>query len=183
MLQKNKINQMRGLITSTLKYLSPEIKFSDVSVELILATGIHEGRNFDFIKQIQGPAISPFQIEPNTHDDAWENFLRYKPKIAIKLLKLAGENMIFEYIEEDNHNQFIKDFIDSKRYKDLNVTMLGNLYYSIAICRICYYRKPFSIPETFEIEEIAKIWKQYYNTFLGKGHVDQFIRDYQNFVD
>ncbi len=183
MLQKNKINQYRCIIKSTLNYLDEIIPISEFSVELILATGVHEGRNFDFIKQIQGPAISPFQIEPATHDDLWENYIRYKPKFGIKLLKLAGENLIFEYLPHENHKEFILDFINTEKYKDLNTNLLGNLYYSVAICRLVYYRRPTKFPKQFTIEEAAKIWKQDYNTFLGKGHVDQFIRDYRNFVD
>ena len=183
MLQKNKINQYRGVIKSTLKFLDDVIPYSDFAVELIVATGVHEGRNFDFIKQIQGPAISPWQIEPATHNDIWQNYIKYRPHIGIKLLNLAGENLIFEYLPPEKHKEFIVDFINSGRHEDLNTTLLGNLYYAIAICRLTYFRKPTRLPNEFTIQEAAKIWKQDYNTILGKGHVEQFIRDYRNFVD
>lgn len=184
-LQEKKISQHRCLIESTLNFLNTENKifYSDVSTELVLATGVHEGRNFDFMKQIKGPARSYYQVEPATANDNWKNWLYYNPKIAIKFLKLAGETLIFELIPQNQHEEFIKDYIEEERYKDLNETVLiYNEAYAIAHCRLKYYRSPFKMPEYFDIDEMAIIWKKYYNSCEGAGNEIEFKHNYTNFV-
>jgi hypothetical protein len=50
---------------------------SPAARELLLGTAIQES-GLKYVHQIQGPALGLFQMEPATHDDIWENFLKYK---------------------------------------------------------------------------------------------------------
>ena len=43
-----------------------------------------------------------------------------------------------------------------------------------AICRIHYWRKPGAIPA--EIEGQAAYWKRHYNTPLGRGTVEKYLK-------
>jgi hypothetical protein len=181
MYQEEKIEQHEKLIIDVLKYLE---MYSNVAVKLVLITGVQEGANFNLIRQLEGGvARSSYQVEPFTHNDNWKNYLYSRPKLAIKFLKLAGEKIIFEMIPENQHEEFIKDYIEEERYKELSDDILmSNEKYAIAHCRLKYYRGQFSMPETLNIPKLAYIWKNFYNSDEGKGKELEFIEKYNIFV-
>ena len=47
--------------------------------------------------------------------------------------------------------------------------------YAAAMARIQYLRAPKQLPTAGDTEGMAAYWKQYYNTPLGDGTVDQYI--------
>ena len=190
MRQKIKIQQMRALIKTVNDFLGEyDPKFAGkIPNELCLGTGIQEGGNYSFIKQytnnsIDGVGCSYWQVEPATHNDNWQSYLKYRPELAKKFLILAGERIIFEELPEVNHEGFIKNYIENERYKSkTDDVLIHTLPYAIAHCRLWYYRQNFKMPEYFELEEIANIWKTYYNTKDGAGTVEEFIHNYENYA-
>lgn len=129
--------------------------YSDSAVNLLLGTCAQESQLGTYLKQINGPALGIYQIEPNTHDDVWDNYLKYKGDLGGKVLA-----------------------IDSR---DTN-NLITNLAYATAIARIIYLRAPDTLPAANDIEGLAKYWKQYYNTPNGKGCVADFIDNYKRYV-
>lgn len=123
--------------------------------ELLLGTAIQESR-VHYLHQVGGgPAQGVFQMEPATHADIWQNYLAYKPDLAKKVneLSLLGPGDIPQ--------------------------MTGNMYYAAAMCRVHYRRVPKALPEAGDLEAQADYWKEFYNTFLGAGTVDEYIENYQ----
>lgn len=51
---------------------------------------------------------------------------------------------------------------------------------SIIYCRLFLKLIPEEIPS--DVEGMAKYWKKYYNTVLGKGKVEDFIKKYNKYV-
>ena len=41
---------------------------------------------------------------------------------------------------------------------------------------------PEKLPNSYDIEGLAKYWKKYYNTEGGKGTVEKFIEKYEKYV-
>lgn len=149
--------QFRDLVIGpTLIYL----KLYSVDAEkLLLGTAAHESR-LSFLKQHPtGPALGVYQMETATHDDIWNNFLLYKPLLAEKVRLLAGPRSVDNGVVEA-------------------IEMIGNMYYATAMARIHYFRKREPLPDSNNIELMGKYWKQHYNTPLGAGTVDQFIKHY-----
>ena len=76
------INQFEDLIIQPtleeLGYATPN------AIQLVTATALAESRLF-YIHQLGRPALGVFQMEPATHDDVWNNYLRYRPEIADKI--------------------------------------------------------------------------------------------------
>lgn len=145
--------QLRDLIISpTLDYLELN---SPAARNLLLGTCAQESTMGTYLKQVGGPALGIYQIEPNTHHDVWSNFLLYKQDLANKILKIGQS--------EDN-------------------CLITNFAYSTAICRIIYLRAPESLPDADDIEGLAKYWKKYYNTNKGNGTVEEFIVNYRRYV-
>ncbi len=124
--------------------------------QLILGTAAVESQMGRYIKQINGPALSLYQIEPATRDDLFTHFLPAHPKL------LATVNWL--------------------KIPHFPNQLPGNLYYATAICRLIYYRVPEALPEPGDIEGLAKYWKKYYNTHLGKGTEAKFMEAYKRYV-
>lgn len=138
------------VIVPTLKHLGLH---SEAAVELVLGTAIQESQG-KYLKQLGGgPAIGIYQMEPDTHDDIWVNYLRYKPELAWKLRELELPN----WYPDDNARE-----------------MEGNLYYATGICRTHYRRVSEPLPEVGDVEGMARYWKKHYNTCLGAGTEDEY---------
>ena len=48
-------------------------RYSDAANTVLLMIAAHESMGGKYRKQIKGPALSVFQIEPDTHDSIWDN--------------------------------------------------------------------------------------------------------------
>lgn len=128
--------------------------FSPEAVSMLLGTIATESLSGNYIRQVGGPACGIYQMEPATATDILENFLSYRPEIAMKVRSLYISRLSLEE----------------------NLTM--NLAWSTAMCRIYYYRVKEPIPKTFE--ERAVYWKKYYNTSKGKGFVYDYLTKAKN---
>lgn len=145
--------QFKTLIEETLKEVGMHSKSA---VNLLLGTAAQESNFGEYIKQLYGgPALGVFQMEPATHDDIYTNFLKYKKGIWCRVDDIGGPD------EE---------------------CMVYNLKYATIMARLQYYRRPEPLPYHQDIPAIAAYWKQWYNTPLGKGTVEEFLENYQKYV-
>lgn len=138
------VDQFRELIVQpTLKGIE---LWTPAAENLVLGTALHES-HAHFLKQIKGPAIGPYQMEPATFDDLCENFLKYQPTLAARVYALA---------------------IGAPDAQE----MAGNWYFATAMCRIHYRRMTEPLPPANDAVALAGYWKRHYNTALGKGTVE-----------
>lgn len=121
---------------------------STSAVELVLGTALQES-HLTYIKQLgEGPALGVCQMEPNTHDDIWKNFLSYRNALSDAVLDIGGPEP---------------------------QELIWNLKYSVAMCRVHYRRVRSPLPQAGDVEGQAQYWKTYYNTELGKGTTQEYI--------
>lgn len=146
--------QLRDLIRRVLIALDLH---SEAVENLLMGTAAQESRLGEYIRQLgNGPALGIFQMEPTTFEDIAQNYLQYKPDLAKKIIVTSGVNELrSEYLEY-------------------------NIAFSIAMCRVHYLRVPGMIPEN--LIGWAKYWKEFYNTRLGKGTEEEFIRNFKQLV-
>ena len=145
-------DQLRKLVKETLL----EIKLhSDEAENLIMGTIAQESHLGEYIEQIGGPALGIIQMEPRTYDDIWNNYLKYKPDLEDRILRLA----------------VTANEADELRW---------NMKLAIAMCRVHYLRIPYAIP--FSLKEQAYYYKRWYNTTQGKATPEQYIENYKRFV-
>ena len=120
--------------------------------QLVMATAMAESGVF-FIQQIgRGPARGFFQMEPVTHDDIWKRYLSRQPALLNNLKALIMRDM------------------------DLHDQLRGNHFYAAAMCRIFYLRFKEPLPEAGDWQGMAAYWKKYYNTHLGAGTTEGFLK-------
>lgn len=126
---------------------------------LLVGTALVESGGLRWLRQRGGgPALGLFQIEPDSHDDLWTNFLRYRDPLADKA---AG----FAALWPSRHEQLIT-----------------NLAYACVVARLIYYRAPAPLPGADDLVGLACYWKAHYNTALGAGTVPGFLKTYRRFA-
>ncbi|ELC9583492.1 hypothetical protein RJY99_004476 [Vibrio vulnificus] len=131
--------------------------YSEAADQLILGTIFQESRA-KYLKQLgSGPALGVIQMEPNTYNDIWDNYLKYKPELAAKITHLASVGSLGP---------------DGR--PDVN-ELVTNLAFAVGMCRVHYLRVKEKLPAADDVEALGRYWKQYYNTVLGAGTVDEFV--------
>ena len=145
-------DQFRALITDVL--LATDL-YSKSAVELLMLTCAVESNFGTYIEQITGPAMGVFQMEPATHDDIWNNFLKYKQKVMFVVDKYAATDRAEE--------------------------LKWNLAYAILMARVHYLRVPAPLPKSTDKLGLAMYWKDHYNTHQGKGTVMDALEKYEEY--
>lgn len=129
---------------------------SEHAVNLLMGTAAQES-NFKYVRQIGGgPALGYFQMEPATFKDICNNWLQYqKAPLTADIMALCG-------IQQFAH-----------------APLLWNVRLMIVFARLHYRRVPEALPTT--PEGYAAYWKKYYNTYLGKGTEEEFLKNYKRY--
>lgn len=121
---------------------------SEAARILLLGTAIHESDAGADLAQIGGgPALGPWQMEPFTHDDCWQNFLLYQPNLANAVKQFQVPNA--------GAGQ-----------------MVYNLAYSCAMARVKYIRATPPLPAAHDFENLALYYKNFYNSLAGAAVLD-----------
>jgi len=137
-------------------------KYSRNAEELLLLTAAQESGLGKYLHQLgDGPAVGIFQMEPATHDDIWNNFLKYKPTLGNTILRW----------------EMPRAFTDNNAKE-----MAGNLYYAVAMARCFYLRFYESLPEHDDVVGMARYYKKYWNTEDGAATVEEAIENYNKYV-
>jgi hypothetical protein len=150
------IAQLRGdIVRPVLRFLGLH---SDAAENLVVGTALVESGG-QFVRQLGGPALGLWQMEPRTHDDIWDNFLHGSTRrmLASQLEKLQTPAVLTLGALE----------------------LIGNLYYGAAMCRVHYLRVRTPTPLATDALGMAAYWKGYYNTPLGAGTVDKALPHFQ----
>lgn len=138
---------------------------SPAAEELIIGTACQESLlGYSLRQHPTGPARGIFQIEPATFDDLfdWLNG-RGDKKLAAERRDLLA--CVVEW---------------ASPLVPLGAQVAGNLYFATAIARMNYYRKPFTLSPNPTVEELAIVWKKWWNTPTGKGHESEFLKNYRD---
>jgi hypothetical protein len=146
-------DQLRALIRDVLTQVG---LYSNSAEELLMLTAAVESKLGYYIRQVGGPAKGIFQMEPNTEEDIWENYLAYKGELSYKITSKFMTNNLAE--------------------------LEWNLAYQIIMARIHYLRVPEPLPHPLDKVGLATYWKKYYNTSAGKGTVAKAIDAYEEYV-
>lgn len=146
--------QFKGLIEETLKEIDA---YSESAVNLLLGTAAQESAFGTYLVQIKGPAKGAFQMEPATYQDISNRLGRDR---QLNLLDTIGMDAM-------------------PRPKD----MVYNLKLAIAMARYKYLLIPVKLPDSHNIMGLARYYKKYYNTHLGKATIEDFIANYRKYVE
>lgn len=145
------------IIKPTHKFMGGRYESVESNFLSLCTTGI-ESECGKFNKQINGPALSWWQIEPATHDDIWANCDALKDKsFARRVLLLAG-----------GHESYSHDLL------------LNSPMYACAMARLKYSMDAKALPKynggtSLDLDMFYRYYKRVYNTELGASTYQKWI--------
>lgn len=148
------------VIRPALTYLGA---YSIEAEKLMVGTCAVESNMGHYLRQVKGPAMGIFQMEPATYKDILKNYVIYREDLFKKLFNS------FQYGIDDAKNN-----IDPLYYATID-KLVYDLRFSTQLARIQYMRVPKPLPGAEDYYGQAMYWKSYYNTYLGKGTTDKYI--------
>lgn len=156
----------RRLLLLVIRPTLATLKLNGLAAEqLVLGTAIQESQ-LRWRRQLGGgPALGLWQCEPATHQDIWDNYLRYKRSLALRIWSLAPDP---EPLRWDVPPRALRLVMDDA--------------YACALCRIHYLRVPAPLPGADDLEAQAAYWKRWYNTPAGKGQPEEYREKWGRFV-
>lgn len=128
--------------------------YSKEAEELLVATGAVESKLGTYVKQINGPAIGLYQMEPATFTDVWS------------------------YIVGNSRFPAIMRACNLKNTPEA-IDMVSNLRLSTIMARMHYMRFPEALPKPNDFEGIWSTYKKRWNTELGDTTRDEFLSAYK----
>ncbi len=142
-----------GAKSGTASFYTPD------AVELLMLTAAQETHLGKYLWQVKGPALGVFQMEPNTYNDIWGNWIMYRQRILDTLNDLYGGSGV-----------------------SWEMRMKADLTYQIIMARIFYLRVPAAIPSMTKAMDMAHYYKKYFNTHLGKATPEEAFKNYNRFA-
>lgn len=151
------VDQLRELIIKPA--LIDLVMFSEEAMELLVFTCAIESQGGTYLKQIKGPALGIYQMEPQTYNDIWQNYLKEKNSMLLMLLSNFG--VVFMPSED---------------------RLIYDLRFATAMCRIHYARVLQPLPPKDDMLSLWNYYKKYYNSSLGAAKQDESIQKYLAFI-
>ncbi len=151
------IKQFRELIVkSTLNDL---LMYSKNAEELMVFTCAVESLGGTYIAQVKGPALGIYQMEPQTYNDIWQNYIMLHGNLLMRFL--SSFHIVFMPPEE---------------------MLIYDLRFATAMTRLFYARIKAPLPPADDVDAIWEYYKLYYNTPLGAAQKDASMMKYLNFI-
>ena len=120
---------------------------------LLLCTAAIESQCGEYIKQINGPALGIFQMEPATHEDIWRNC---------------------DVIQSD-FGEVISALGVTRTKNDPDKDLIISPVYACAMARLKYSMDSAPLPDHNDIKAVYAYYKRIYNTEFGASTYDKFI--------
>ena len=140
--------QLRPMVETVLSYLGEK---DQKWIDLLLITGQVESDLGRLVKQVKGPAVGLFQIEPFTEGEVWKHYISRNKDLKEKITKLRFPAKLGRH------------------------EMEYNTAYSIALT-YCIYKWRKVNPKDMTLAEMATTHKVKYNTMKGKSSVSKTIQ-------
>lgn len=135
------------------------------SLALILYTCSQESNIGEWIKQRgKGPANGIMQVEDDTHNDFFYNWLIYRQDTIDKINNVCGTNITKDKMPEHD-------------------LLIFNLRYSVCVARCQYRRAPEAIPAWNDLDAMWDLYKLRYNSFYGAAKKEEFIANCMRVIE
>ncbi len=133
--------------------------YSEDAEELIVATLSQESLGGCYVRQVKGPALGVYQMEPATYDSLWAHYISQDDQLARRILNSC------QYLQRPTSEHLV-----------------WNLKLATMMTRIFYRQIHEALPAKGDIEGIWNYYKRFYNTVKGAATRDQFMANYAKFT-
>lgn len=155
------INQFKTLV---IDYTLKEVGlYTPESADQVLGTGLVESNLNDLRQLPDGPALGPFQMEPNTFNDIYYRYLLRKDKTRLKeLVKTLTVPLHSDYSITHPLRQ-----------------LMTNMPFAVVMVRIKYLMVKEAIPKGPDQQAIY--WQKYYNTKNRDADIVRYLRRWREY--
>jgi len=144
------------IIKPTLKYMGGNYDSKNARM-LLLATAAIESKCGYYIKQVNGPALGIWQMEPDTHDDIWNN--------SDAINRTDNFEFIIQRLLPPSASIFVEDGIEC---------LIQSPMYACAMARLKYSMDIAPLPDYDNIRAVFDYYKRIYNTPAGASTYEKF---------
>lgn len=152
---------LTAFIRPTLKHLAikePSID-SPAARQIMLAIAGQESACGRYFAQLgDGPARGIWQVEPATHRDLQNNYLKYRLAFWQHLNKLLPDVVLTD-------------------------PLLSCQLYSCGVARLCLYRQPDPMPALGDKNGMWQLYKKYFNSHLGAATKAEWDHNWEKYVE
>lgn len=141
--------QVQDGIRDILVYLGVPKKELPKWVRLLGLTAQVESHLGYYQRQVRGPARGLFQIEPATEKSIWNDYLKYRKELQVK--------------------------IQSLKHKGVG-NLQNNIAYTTALVYVLYKWRKTDVNNIKNIDGYWRVYKEKFNTRLGKATYKDFLR-------
>lgn len=132
---------------------------TDFAVNLLLFTCAVESDGGTYLKQIKGPALGIYQMEPATYNDIWQNYIKHHPHLSL----ILGTNFnAYRMPAEDR--------------------LIYDLEFATVMARLHYRRVSAPFPKNNDAEGYWEYYKAHFNTVAGKAKKEASLARYKKFL-
>lgn len=135
------------------------LMFSDDAIALLLFTCAVESNGGSYLKQIKGPALGIYQMEPTTYNDIWQNYIKNKQTL---MTILSSNFNIYTMPDEER--------------------LIYDLRFATIMTRIHYARVFEPLPANANVYHMWEYYKAHYNFLHGQATQEESIEKYLAFI-
>lgn len=147
-------NQFRELV---IRPTLPVPLYSPAAEELLISTIAVESSSGTYLKQIHGPALGVYEMEPPTYKDTWA------------------------YVKKSKYYDALMENCNFKEEPTM-LDMITNLKFATWVARMKYFRDPHPLPLANDIEGLWVYYKRTWNSSLGATTRERFMKCYHDYV-
>lgn len=148
------------IIFPTLNFMGPTYNTPAIR-QLLLATCAQESHCGQYLKQIKGPALGLYQMEPATVKDLYTNFVAY----------------------DKERQRVLEQFISpAAAVAPQLISLVGELFYATALARMNYRRVKEAVPAFNSFPAMWAYYKKYWNSTLGAATEREFQANWNAYV-
>jgi hypothetical protein len=147
------------IIEPTLKYIGGNYNSKDARF-LLLCTAAIESKCGYYIKQIKGPALGVWQMEPDTHDDIWANCDKLRTPTD-------GRGCVLAYR--------VKSLKIDEPFSP-HANLVFSSMYACAMARLKYSMDSAPLPKYDNFRAVYDEYKRIYNTPAGASTYEKLKR-------
>lgn len=131
--------------------------------QLVMGTAAKESGGLVWLRQLgNGPALGLWQMEPFTFRDLRDGFLSGDAPGKVQLRRAVGSF--------------------SASFSPDPTELCWNLRLAAAYCRLKYLSVNEPLPPAGDVAAMARYWKRYYNTRIGKGREEEFVSYWESTI-
>lgn len=162
------VNDLRELIIRPV--LDQLNEWSETTENLLLGTAAQESQLGFRMQSNTNNGLGLYRISAQTHTQIWDEFLVTDPELASRIRGLASQQ---QFLKSPHHE------------------LISNLSYASGVAWMIYKRYQLKLPDSSNINELAKCWHHYYcarddqhaqKTSGDEWSIDSFAQNYRNFV-